>query len=156
MTENIEKQFHSLLLVVLDDIRYETINGGYQLVDGKLKYREDTRNIVTNVGIYIKYITKKNEIYKHTECIIDYVALYDAFRRFSRDVWGYKRMNFLISNMSELSTPVAKEHVKEELKASGLKLVSENPYLERQCAYLLYWLCKMRPFHLKFNQANEQ
>lgn len=154
MAENLETQFHNLLLVVLDDIRYETINGIYQLSNGELKPRNDTNNIINNVGTYIKYITKKLNIYKNAECIVDYVDLYDAFRRYSRDVWGYKRMNFLVSKMSEISGAVAKNHVKDELKTAGLKVVSDNPYLERQCAYLLYWLCKTRPFHLQYKNAD--
>lgn len=154
MAENLETQFHNLLLVVLDDIRYETINGIYQLSNGELKPRNDTNNIINNVGTYIKYITKKLNIYKNAECIVDYVDLYDAFRRYSRDVWGYKRMNFLVSKMSEISGAVAKNHVKDELKTAGLKVVSDNPYLERQCAYLLYWLCKTRPFRLQYKNAD--
>ncbi len=154
MADNLETQFHNLLLVVLDDIRYETINGIYQLSNGELKPRDDTNNIINNVGTYIKYITKKLNIYKNAECIVDYVALYDAFRRYSRDVWGYKRINFLVSKMSEISGAVVKNHVKDELKTVGLKVVSDNPYLERKCAYLLYWLCKTRPFHLQYKNAN--
>lgn len=154
MADNLEEQFHNLLLVVLDDIRYETINGTYQLSNGELKPRNDTNNIIKNVGTYIRYITQQLDIYKNAECIVDYVALYDTFRRYSRDVWGYKRMNFLISNMLEISGAVAKKHIKEELKTAGLKVVSENPYLERKCAYLLYWLCKTRPFRLQYKNAD--
>lgn len=155
MADSLETQFHDLLLVVLDDIRYETINGNYQLLDGRLKLKSDTNAIIQNVGIYIRYITSNLKIYKNTDCIVDYVSLYDAFRRYSRDVWGYKRLNFLVSNMAEISGAVAKNHIKDELKAAGLKVVSNNPYLERQCAYLLYWLCKTRPFRLNFSKADE-
>ena len=154
MADNLETQFNNLLLVVLDDIRYETIHGNYQLFEGELKPKSDTNNIIQNVGTYVRYITQKLNIYKDAECIVDYVALYDAFRRYSRDVWGYKRMNFLVSNMSEISGAVAKKHVKDELKTAGLKVVSDNPYLERKCAYLLYWLCKIRPFRLQYKNAD--
>lgn len=155
MADNIEAQFHNLLLVVLNDIRYEIDRSGtYQLYNGELKPRNDTNNIIQNVGIYIKYITSKLDIYNNADCIVDYVSLYDTFRRYSRDVWGYKRMNFLVSNMPEITGAVAKQHVKDELKIAGLKVVSDNPYLERQCAYLLYWLCKTRPFRLQYKNAD--
>ena len=113
MADSLETQFHDLLLVVLDDIRYETINGNYQLLDGRLKLKSDTNAIIQNVGIYIRYITSNLKIYKNTDCIVDYVSLYDAFRRYSRDVWGYKRLNFLVSNIAEISGAVAKNHIKD-------------------------------------------
>lgn len=156
MTDSLETQFHDLLMVVLDDIRYETINGHYQLLDGKLKLKSETNAIIVNVGTYIRHITNNIKVYKDVDCVVDYVALYDAFRRYSRDVWGYKRMNFLVSKMPEVSGSVAKSHVQDELKTAGLKLVSDSPYLERKCAYLLYWLCKTRPFRLQYKNADTE
>lgn len=154
MSDKLQTKFNELLKIVLDDIRYKTVNHTYNIKNGVLENRQEINTILVNVGTYIKYMTSKLDIYKDVECIIDYAALYDVFRRYSRDVWGYKRMNYLISHLSELSGSVYKKHVLEELQSSGLKVVSKRPYIERKCAYLLYWLCKIRPFRLKFNNAN--
>ncbi len=150
-----KEEFYELLSNILDDIRYTVKHGTYSINDGKLEKNVNTNNILINVGTYIKYVTSNITIYKDAECIIDYVALYDAFRRYSRDIWGYKRIYSLISKMPEISGAVSKSYVLEELESSGLKVVSLNPYIDRQCAYLLYWLCKTRPFRLNFSKADE-
>lgn len=152
-----ENDINKLLLDILQDVRYVTNGGEYEINDGGLIARKDTTALLQQIGVYIKFLTKNIKIYNNVETVnIDYTALYDALRRYSRDMWGYKRLNSLVSKIPTINSSISKEKTLEILEEAGLKVVSLNPYVERQCAYLLYWLCKSRPFSIKSKKMSEE
>lgn len=67
MSDKLQTKFNELLKIVLDDIRYKTVNHTYNIKDGVLENRQEINTILVNVGIYIKYMTSKLDIYKDVE-----------------------------------------------------------------------------------------
>jgi hypothetical protein len=90
-----------------------------------------------------------------TRCapIIDYPALLGVFSRYSRDIYGYRRISAKIRNLGSALDQNQQEHLEQIISEGadfGFKVPSGNPYIERQAAVLLYWFSVLKPFHLSF------
>lgn len=87
-------------------------------------------------------------------------ALYSALTRYARDAFGCQRISTVIEhhleNLPE-GTPdaVAKmlrslqDELDKELKVSGIRISTKEPYIQKRCAILLYHLILQRPFFIK-------
>jgi hypothetical protein len=85
---------------------------------------------------------------------IDYPALLSVLARYSRDVYGFRRISAKIYNLSG-KIDEAQQSMLAQIVLDGadfgFKIPSENPYVERQAAVLLYWFSVLKPFHLEYS-----
>jgi hypothetical protein len=90
------------------------------------------------------------------KCIpqIDYPALLSVLSRYSRDVYGFRRISAKIHNLSG-NIDEAQQKMLNQIVIDGadfgFKIPSENPYVERQAAVLLYWFSVLKPFHFEYS-----
>ena len=85
-----------------------------------------------------------DEIKKKTSPKIDPVLFNQAVGKFSRDVYGQKRLEARLSKISD--TAILKEIKK--YKDYGFKVDSCSPYLHRVVSVFLYWFCILKPFSI--------
>jgi hypothetical protein len=88
--------------------------------------------------------------------IIDYPALLGVFTRYSRDIYGFRRISAKIRNLGTLLDQNQRDQLEKIILEGadfGFKVPSGNPYVERQAAVLLYWFSVLKPFHLSFNSG---
>jgi hypothetical protein len=85
--------------------------------------------------------------------IIDYSALISVLTRYSRDVYGFRRICAKIRYFKDILDPEQQESLERIIAEGadfGFKMPTEQPYIERQTAVLLYWLSVLKPFHLEY------
>jgi len=95
-----------------------------------------------------------------TQCqpIIDYPALLGVFTRYSRDIYGFRRIRAKIRNIETILDKNQQEQLEQIIYEGadfGFKIPSGNPYIERQAAVLLYWFSVLKPFHLGFKEGHK-
>lgn len=97
-----------------------------------------------------------NEIFKRTipDCIRAYmtpkinpIAFYQAVGKFSRDVYGQKRLEARITGLEHISQI---DEIKQ-YKDYGFKVDSNNPYVHRIASVFLYWFSVIKPFSLEMS-----
>lgn len=97
-----------------------------------------------------------NEIFKRTipDCIHAYmtpkinpIAFYQAVGKFSRDVYGQKRLEARIKGLEHISQI---DEIKQ-YKDYGFKVDSNNPYVHRIASVFLYWFSVIKPFSLEMS-----
>jgi hypothetical protein len=93
-----------------------------------------------------------------TRCrpLIDYPSLLGVFTRYSRDIYGFRRISAKIRDLGTALNQSQQEQLEQIISEGadfGFKVPSSNPYLERQAAVLLYWFSVLKPFHLSFNDG---
>jgi len=84
---------------------------------------------------------------------IDYPSLLSVFTRYSRDIYGFRRISAKIRNMGHILNESQRSQLEEIILEGadfGFKVPSGNPYIERQTAVLLYWFSVLKPFHLNY------
>ena len=88
------------------------------------------------------------------------ISLATALARYARDAFGCQRVvNFIEDRFTALSLgmPDAKKEelnklqgdLFKELTKSGIRIPSDDPYVQKKCAFLLYHLTLERPFYIK-------
>jgi hypothetical protein len=93
-----------------------------------------------------------------TRCqpLIDYPTLLGVFTRYSRDIYGFRRISAKIRNLGSILDTTQQKQLEQIIAEGadfGFKVPSGNPYIERQAAVLLYWFSVLKPFHLGFNES---
>ena len=86
---------------------------------------------------------------------IDYAALLGAVSRYSRDIFGFRRIKAKLENLERVVGPTANlkkeiENILSENADFGFLIPSTDPYVHRGAAVLLYWFSVLKPFHLDF------
>jgi hypothetical protein len=90
---------------------------------------------------------------------VDFFSLEAALERYARDIFGCQRVvNFVKNNFSAQSSWVPdaqkddfdslKNNLLDELHKVGIRIPSQNPYIHKKCAFLMYHLILMRPFSI--------
>jgi len=88
--------------------------------------------------------------------LIDYPALLGVFTRYSRDIYGFRRISAKIRNLGANLNPSQQTQLEQIILEGadfGFKIPSGNPYIERQAAVLLYWFSVLKPFHLSYKEG---
>ncbi|MDR2870692.1 MAG: hypothetical protein LBV04_09600 [Deferribacteraceae bacterium] len=91
---------------------------------------------------------------------VDSASLYCALSRYLRDIFGYQRITDSISSRLEsfastCSTERRGELLKiqdailADLRDCGIRISSDNPYVHKRAAFLLYHLTIAKPFYVK-------
>jgi hypothetical protein len=95
--------------------------------------------------IYTNIITQKNISIHHPDCNI--VLLDQALYKYSRDIYGEKRLEARIEHAAQLTTTPKTNLLK--FTDYGFKIDSTSPYIHREVAVLLYWLSVLKPFSIE-------
>ncbi len=101
-----------------------------------------------------------NEIFETTippnirQCMtakIQPVAFYQAVGKFSRDVYGQKR---LAARLTGLENSLQINEI-TQYKDYGFKIDSTNPYIHRIASVFLYWFSVLKPFSVEMSRIPE-
>jgi hypothetical protein len=105
-------------------------------------------SILKNIdAIFEQYIGKDEQLFIERQ--YDPIALNQALCRYSRDIFGEKRLHARISHFAEKYN--IHENDANELMAYedyGLKIDSCSPYIHRRIACLFYWFSVCKPFRV--------
>jgi hypothetical protein len=94
----------------------------------------------------LKKITLRKPFLNQCEVKIDYVALKQVLTKYSRDVFGQRRLLAILK-----SIPNYGAHL-NNMEIFGMKTNSFNPYLHRRAGCFMYWCCTLKPFHIITNE----
>ncbi|MDR2815170.1 MAG: hypothetical protein LBB62_00475, partial [Proteiniphilum sp.] len=122
-------------------------------------FEQEDRNAVIDTimstlkKIYINIVTSNGLNPGKIEC--NCYLLAQALARYSRDIFGEKRLCARIDNLTKLGR-ITDTHKNQLVRFSdyGLKIDSRSPYVHRQLAVLLYWLSVLKPFSLYTDDGN--
>ena len=91
-------------------------------------------------------------VYRSIDCAYDPFALNQALCRYSRDVFGEKRLHARVMHFEE-KYKITNDNVQELIAYEdyGIKINSCSPYLHRRIANLFYWFSTLKPFKLTIN-----
>ena len=115
--------------------------------DFKLRNKNDAIDAILGVlrQIYSNIVTHHNVRLRDPDCNI--ILLDQALIKYSRDIYGGKRLQARIDNNTQLTTTSKKNLLK--FADYGLKIESTSPYIHREVAILLYWLSIIKPFSIE-------
>jgi hypothetical protein len=112
--------------------------------DFQLRNKNDAIDAILGVlkQIYTNIITQKNINMHHPDCNI--ILLDQALYKYSRDIYGEKRLEARIEHAAQLTTTPKSNLLK--FTDYGFKIDSTSPYIHREIAVLMYWLSVLKPF----------
>jgi hypothetical protein len=119
-------------------------NGKFVLVNRDEVADSILKNLDT---IFDQYVGEERQL--HIERCYDPFALNQALCRYSRDIFGEKRLHarFLyLHGKYNITEAEFAELTKYE--DYGLKVASYSPYLHRRLSCLIYWFSVLKPFRL--------
>jgi len=132
----------------------------YVLEKGQFKRRDKVLviNQIANMSdiIYRDVIAKGNIKFARCNPHIDYTALWSVLGRYSRDIYGFRRISAKLRNLDFTLLPNLQKEVENIILDSadfGFLIPSDSPYIHRQAAILLYWFSVFKPFHLEFTRG---
>jgi len=133
----------------------------YVFEKGQFKRRNSVaviRKIVDMADALYAEFVANNSSFSRCEPHIDYTALLGAISRYSRDIFGYRRIKAKLENLERVvgTTANLKEEIENILSEHadfGFLIPTTNPYIHREAAVLLYWFSVLKPFHLDFKQG---
>jgi hypothetical protein len=147
-------------LALFQDAVYEHDNQlNYSYDQGAFKRRDRAAVVQTAASmadIVYANLTKRNERLKSCESRVDYVSLLAVLTRYSRDVYGFRRISAKMRDIGSNLEQVQRDELEKIILDGadfGFKIPSESPYIERQAAVLLYWFSVLKPFHLDFKKG---
>jgi len=115
--------------------------------DFQLRNKNDAIDAILNIlrQIYTNIITQKNINTHSPECNI--ILLDQVLYKYSRDIYGEKRLEARIEHAAQLTTTPKTNLLK--FADYGFKIDSTSPYIHRDIAVLLYWLSVLKPFSIE-------
>lgn len=124
---------------------------------------DDIESCTDRVSILrrISDLIEKMPLVQNSEVYIDYHSLYYSLTRYSKDVYGIRRIDNMLKDYinSDNDRKLLLEKIKNN---SGMMLETLNPHLNKEIAYLTYHLACLKPFSLKkidknyFNNDEDQ
>jgi hypothetical protein len=134
----------------------------YDLDNGQFKRRniDDVVKTIAEMAdwLYDKMVVK-DLLFGKCKPHIDYVGLRAVISRYSRDIYGLRRIKAKLENLEEAvgkfagNTVKFKEDIERIILESadfGFLIPSSNPYIHREAAVLIYWFSVLKPFHLEY------
>jgi len=143
----------SLSVLLLEDVFYKRDNKNKYILNVKNEFITDDVDgildrIKENVTEAWKQVARRKNFLKQCRILIDYSALKQVLMKYTRDVFGQKR---LLSVLSKVSNYKANPSYMEVF---GMKINSANPYIYRRAGCFLYWCCVLKPFHIITTKDN--
>ena len=134
----------------------------YAFERGQFKRRIKTdviKKIAEMAKVVYAGMTDGNASFDRCEPVINYSALLGVISRYSRDIYGFRRIKAKLENLERVvgKTANLKEEIENIILESGdfgFLIPSVSPYIHRQASVLLYWFSVLKPFHLKFEKGS--
>jgi len=129
--------------------------------DGKFKRRDRVvvvRQIMKIADYLYEMIKQKKGVFSRCDCFVNHSALMMVLTRYSRDIYGFRRIVAKLQNLGNDLTTEQKKQLSDLILEGadfGFKIPSENPYIHREAAVLLYWFSVLKPFHLNIKKGEE-
>ncbi|MCL2211898.1 MAG: hypothetical protein FWB95_08255 [Treponema sp.] len=143
----------SLSVLLLNDVLFKKdadnnykLNTKNEFIHGDIN--EILDRISENVTEYYKVLSQRNPFLNECEVYIDYIALKQVLIKYSRDVFGQKRLLAILKKVPNYKTHLS------SMETFGIKINSFNPYIHRRAGCFIYWCCVLKPFHIKINNEN--
>jgi hypothetical protein len=127
--------------------------------DGKFKRRDRVaviRQVMDIVEYLFEVIKQKKDMFARCEPFVNHSTLMMVFTRYSRDIYGFRRIVSKLQNLGNGLTSEQKEQLRSivlEGADFGFKIPSVNPYIHREIAVLLYWFSVLKPFNLNIKEG---
>ena len=144
----------SLTELLLQDIFYKRDADNKYKLNTKKEFITDNKinEIVEHICTVI-YQSWKSLIHQHQflsggKIHIDYTALKQVLIKYSRDVFGQRR---LLAKLNEI--PNYQVHL-NSMEIFGMKINSFNPYIHRRAGCFIYWCCMLKPFDFKIKKKS--
>ena len=137
----------------------------YNIKKGQFVRRNRTvlaNKIAEMAELVYKEFIRKDSSFSRCSPHVDYVALLTVLTRYSRDIYGCRRIMAKIKDIEKSVAPSnhgiteGLEQIIADSAEFGFKVPSENPYIERQASILLYWFSVLKPFHLDFKKSDSR
>jgi hypothetical protein len=96
-------------------------------------------NVVTNSW---RGIANRKPFLKECKMYIDYLALKQVLIKYTRDVFGQKRLLSILKKVPKYEASL------DSMEIYGIKINSFNPYIHRRAGCFMYWCCVLKPFHI--------
>lgn len=129
------------------DINFNYINAPYLEKADRNKRFEFIQSLVNE--IFEKAIPFNVRQYMTPK--INPIAFYQAVGKFSRDVYGQKR---LVARLKGLENSAQIKEI-TQYKDYGFKIDSTNPYIHRIASVFLYWFSVIKPFSVEMSPIPE-
>ncbi|MDR2702140.1 MAG: hypothetical protein LBB72_06895 [Spirochaetaceae bacterium] len=145
---------------LFQDAVYEHDKGiNYSFDAGQFKRRDRValvNQIAAMADLLYEILAAEDSAFTRCRPLIDYPALLGVFTRYSRDIYGFRRICAKIRKLGTALDQNQQEQLEQIISEGadfGFKVPSGNPYVERQAAVLLYWFSVLKPFHLGFRDG---
>ena len=145
---------------LFQDVLYEhDVGVNYVFNGGQFKQRDKVvviKQIATMADLVYQLLIDKDVSFNQCKPLIDYPALLGVFTRYSRDIYGFRRISAKLQNIGGMDRKLQEQLEQIILEGAdfGFKIPSNNPYIERQAAVLLYWFSVLKPFHISFKDGH--
>jgi len=145
LTKTSQILYHSIFsdYIYQQDDYFEYINAPYLEKADRNKRFEFIQSLVNE--IFERMIPL--DIRQYMTPKINPIAFYQAVGKFSRDVYGQKR---LVARMKGLEN-IPQIDALQQYKDYGFKIDSTNPYVHRIASVFLYWFSVIKPFSLEMS-----
>ena len=135
-----------LSILVLTDIHYKNNAGKYELGSNNELIENDLNEIADQLYPYLENLmltfSRKRPFLAQFDMNVDYYALAQVFYKFTRDVFGPRRLKAVLNRVPNSNNTC------NDMKKFGLKMNSDDPNIHRRVAYFFYWFGVYKPFSI--------
>jgi hypothetical protein len=134
----------------------------YNIHKGKFRRRNKSngaKKVAKFVDIIYGNWISNDKSFSRLSPQIDYAALMTVLDRYSRDIYGCRRIKAKIQDIethldsSQRGIIDDLEQIINDSADFGLKVPSGSPYIEKQASVLLYWFSVLKPFHYDYKDG---
>ena len=133
--------------LIRTDIHYKNDGSEYELGPNNELIENDLNKIADDLCSQLEGImselAKKRAFLAQYKLHIDYYALAQVLDKFTRDVFGPRRLMSVLKKISN------NNNILNSMKKFGLKMNSVDPQMHRRAAYFFYWFGVYKPFSLE-------
>ena len=145
---------------VFEHSHYDELDYVFEANHFKLRNRIEVINKIKAMAeaLYNNFVNNDSS-FAHCQPLINYPTLLSVLTRYSRDIYGFRRISAKIRKIGASISKAEREQLEQIILDGadfGFKIPSSNPYIERQAAVLLYWFSVLKPFHLSFNEGGKK
>ncbi|GBU28070.1 hypothetical protein R84B8_01628 [Treponema sp. R8-4-B8] len=132
--------------LILTDIFYKNNAGEYELRPNNELIENDLNKIIDDLYPHFDHLmlilSQKRPFLAQYDMQINYYELVQVFHKFTRDVFGPRRLKAVLKKLPNNSD------ISDNMKKFGLKMNSDDPNIHRRVAYFFYWFGVYKPFSL--------
>lgn len=137
----------SLSSLLLTDVIYKRDANNNYILNAKNEFIPSNMNEILDriknvIAQSWRGISRRKPFLKSCSVRIDYNALKQVLTKYSRDVFGQKRLLSILKKIPKYEASL------DSMEIYGMKINSFNPYIHRRAGCFMYWCCVLKPFHI--------